>query len=61
MTPIIGNDQTFTSGKPNNEAEKDTNVHRNTNDVQSAFIDQSAYNFLNSVSKSNDKENNKTR
>ena len=61
MTAIIGNDQTFTPGQPTSETENVKFVHRNNNDTQTAFIDQSAYSFLSSVSKSNCNEKNETR
>ena len=61
MTAIIGNDLTLTQGQPTSGTENIKFVHRNNNDTQSAFIDQSAYNFLSSVSKSNGKESNETR
>ena len=61
MTTTVGNDQTFTSGKPTNKTENVPFAHESNTDTQFAFIDQSAYNFVTSVSKSNSNGNNDTR
>ena len=57
MPQNIGNNQSFTSCQQGNDVDKDQIRYTDANDVQSAFIDKSAFSFLNSVSKSKENEN----
>ena len=61
MTAIKCNDQTLPPGQVTKKPEQDIFVQRNNDDIQTSFIDQSAYNFVNSVSHSNYKAKEKTR
>ena len=61
MSQNIGNNQSFIPRQQGEVVEKDKIRCPNPTDVQSAFIDKSAFNFVNSICKSNENENNYPR